>query len=265
MRVLLIGDVFGRPGRQAVRQVLPQLRRELKLGFVVANGENLAGGRGMTKSTLDELRKAGVDVVTSGNHVWDQREMLTYLAETADVLRPLNYPPQAPGQGCWLGRGVLVINLMGRLFMRDLDCPFRTVDRALDDYGERARVRIVDFHGEATSEKIAMAWYLDGRVSAVIGTHTHVPTADARILPRGTATLTDVGMAGPHLSVIGMDPSMAVNGFVTGLPQKFTIADGSTAQFNSVLVDIDDDTGQARSIERVDRVVELAAVERSRG
>jgi metallophosphoesterase (TIGR00282 family) len=265
MRVLLIGDVFGRPGRQAVRQVLPGLRRELKLGLVVANGENLAGGRGMTESTLDELRGAGVDVITSGNHVWDQREMLTYLVEAEDVLRPLNYPPEAPGEGCWLGDGVLVINVMARLFMRDLDCPFRAVDRALDDYGARARVRIVDFHGEATSEKMAMAWYLDGRVSAVIGTHTHVPTADARILPKGTATVTDAGMAGPHLSVIGMDPSIAVNGFVTGLPQKFTIAAGSTAQFNSVLVDVDDQTGQARSIERVDRLVELDPSERKRG
>src|SRR5215208_1698024 len=201
MRALLIGDVFGRSGLDVVRRVLPDLRRELRLDLVVANGENAAGGRGMTRANVAELRDSGVDVITSGNHVWDQREMLSYLPTTDDVLRPLNYPPAAPGQGCWAQGGVMVINLMGRLFMRDIDCPFRMADRILKEEGDRARIRIVDFHAEATSEKQALAWYLDGRVSAVVGTHTHVPTADARILPGGTATVTDLGMSGPHESV----------------------------------------------------------------
>jgi len=257
LRILLIGDVFGRPGRRAVVQVLPGLRRRLEVDLVVANGENMAGGRGMTPATLAELREAGVEVITSGNHVWDQREMLTHLDAVGDVLRPLNYPPTAPGRGCWLGAGVIVINVMGRLFMRDIDCPFRAVDRALEQYGEQAGVRIVDFHAEATSEKMALAWYLDGRVSAVLGTHTHVPTADARVLPGGTATVTDVGMVGPRDSVIGVEPSVAVNGFLTALPQKFAVAEGPLAQFNSVLVDVDERSGRARSIERVDRLVEL--------
>jgi metallophosphoesterase (TIGR00282 family) len=265
MRALLIGDVFGKPGRRAVARVLPGLRRELRLDLVVANGENIAGGRGMTDSTVAELREAGVDVITSGNHVWDQRQMLTYLPEADDVLRPLNYPPAAPGQGCWIRDEVLVINAMGRLFMRDIDCPFRAVDRALEEYGNKARVRIVDFHAEATSEKIAMAWYLDGRVSAVVGTHTHVPTADARILPGGTATVTDLGMAGPHHSVIGMDPGVAMKGFLTALPQNFTVADGALAQFNSVLIEVEEVTGRASSIERVDRLVELPIEQQSRG
>jgi metallophosphoesterase (TIGR00282 family) len=257
LRILLIGDVFGRPGREAVTRVLPDLRRERRPDLVVANGENMAGGKGMTAKTIAELKAAGVDVITSGNHVWGQREMLTYLPTDPDVVRPLNYPTGAPGRGCWLGVGVLIINAMGRLFMQALDCPFRAIDRALEEHGERARVRIVDFHAEATSEKIALAWYLDGRVSTVVGTHTHVPTADARILPGGTATVTDLGMVGPHHSVIGLDPQAAIGGFMTALPQKFTVAESRQVQFNSVLVDVDERTGRARSIERVDRLVEL--------
>ena len=264
MRILLIGDVFGRPGRRAVGQVLPGLRRQLEVDLVAANGENMAGGRGMTRATLAELRQAGVEVITSGNHVWDQREMLTHLDAVEDVLRPLNYPPMAPGRGCWLGSGVIVINVMGRLFMRAIDCPFRAVDRTLEQYGQLARVRLVDFHAEATSEKMAMAWYLDGRVSAVVGTHTHVPTADARLLPGGTATVTDLGMVGPRDSIIGLQPSVAINGFLTALPQSFAVAESPLAQFNSVLVDVDDRSGLARSIERVDRLVELAPPDRGR-
>jgi metallophosphoesterase (TIGR00282 family) len=257
MRILLIGDVFGRPGRRAVQLVLPELRGQLALDLVVANGENMAGGRGMTALTLDELRGAGVDVITSGNHVWDQREMLTYLPNASDVLRPINYPPGAPGRGYWLGSQVLVVNAMGRLFMRDIDCPFRAVDAVLEEFGSKARVRIVDFHAEATSEKLAMAWYLDGRVSAVVGTHTHVPTADARVLPGGTAVVTDLGMTGPHDSVIGIDPASAIGGFLTALPQRFQLATSGLAQFNSALLDVDENSGRARSIERVDRLVEV--------
>lgn len=257
MRVLVIGDIFGKPGRLGVVKLLPELRQELALDLVIANAENLAGGRGMNARGLDELRRAGVDLFTSGNHVWDQKETLTYIEEVDDVLRPINYPPAAPGRGCWLRNGVLVVNAMGRLFMRPIDCPFRALDRVLEEAGEMARVRIVDFHGEATSEKIAMAWYLDGRVSAVVGTHTHVPTADPRILAGGTAAITDIGMVGPYNSIIGMHPPVSVDGFVTGLPQKFTVAEGPRVQFNSVLLEVDDQTGRAISIERIDRLTNV--------
>ncbi len=257
MRILALGDIFGAPGRQAARKLVPELRASLDLDLVVANAENMAGGKGMTAQTLAELRAAGVDIVTSGNHVWDQREMLTYLDKpgTESVLRPLNYPPGAPGRGWWLGDGVLVVNLMGRLFMRDLDCPFQAIDRLLEGPAGEAPIKIVDFHAEATSEKIALAWHLDGRVSAVFGTHTHVPTADARILPGGTAAITDVGMVGPHHSVIGMPPAEAVRGFVTGLPTKFGVAEGPV-QFNAVLIEVDAQTGRADAICRVDRLLE---------
>jgi metallophosphoesterase (TIGR00282 family) len=257
VRVLALGDVFGRPGREVVARLLPELRESLALDLVIANGENMAGGKGMTAKTLQELRAAGVDVVTSGNHVWDQREMLAYLDEpgTEWVLRPMNLPPGAPGTGFWLRDDVLVVNLIGRLFMRAIDCPFRAIDQLLAGPATRATVRIVDFHAEATSEKVAMAWHLDGRVSAVFGTHTHVPTADARLLPGGTAAVTDVGMCGPHHSVIGMPPASVVRGFITALPTKFEVAEGP-AQLNAVLIEIDERTGKADAICRVDRILD---------
>ena len=257
MRALLIGDVFGRPGRLAVGQIVPALRGDLSIDLVVANGENMAGGRGLNAETVAELRQAGVDVVTSGNHVWDQRDMPAYLDEATDVLRPLNYPPGTPGRGHWFRDGVLVLNAMGRLFMRAIDCPFRGLDRALEAWTDRASVILVDFHAEATSEKIALTHYLDGRVSAVVGTHTHVPTADPRILPGGTATVTDLGMVGPYHSVIGLEPRLAVEGFLSARSQKFSVAESSQVQFNAVLIEIDEQTGRSRSIERIDRLVEL--------
>ena len=258
MRVLAVGDIFGSPGRRAACALIPELRQSLDVNLVVANAENMAGGKGMTADTLQELQRAGVDVVTSGNHVWDQREMLTHLQKpgTEWVLRPLNLPPGAPGQGYWLSEDVLIVNLMGRLFMRNIDCPFRAVDRLLEGPSSGAAVKIVDFHAEATSEKIAMGWHLDGRVSAVFGTHTHVPTADARLLPGGTAVVTDVGMVGPHHSVIGMPPATVVRGFITTLPTKFAVAEGPV-QFNAVLIEIDDRTGRADAICRVDRMVDV--------
>jgi hypothetical protein len=201
-----------------------------------------------------ELEAAGVDVITSGNHLWDQRDTPTYLQTVSNVLRPANYPARVPGTGIWLRDGVLVINLMGRLFMRALDCPFQTVDRILEQVGGQARLRVVDFHAEATSEKGALAWYLDGRVGLVAGTHTHVPTADTRILPGGTATVTDVGMVGPYDSVIGMERAAAIESFLTSVPGKWKVAESALTQFNSVLVELDP-SGRARTIERVDRLV----------
>lgn len=253
MRVLMIGDVVGKPGRQAVKALVPQLRRELKVDVVIANGENAAAGRGLTPATAGELFEAGVDVITSGNHIWDQKEIIPFLDGEAPVLRPANYPPAAPGQGMVTLKGLTVLNLQGRSFMVDIDDPFRTADEALGSLPPEAVV-VVDMHAETTAEKAAMGWYLDGRVAAVLGTHTHVPTADARILPRGTAFVCDVGMVGPRDSIIGNEVSAVIQRFLTGMPTRLPVAEHSpVVQFNAVLVDIDEAANRARSIERVDR------------
>lgn len=251
----MIGDVIGKPGRQAVRSLVPDLRREYQIDLVIANGENTAGGFGITVETANELLESGVDVLTSGNHVWDQKEIIPHLDEGLPLLRPANYP-DSPGRGYLVQRGVMVINLIGRVFMSPLDCPFRTADRMLKEAktGDVSRIIVVDFHAEATSEKQAMGWYLDGRVSAVLGTHTHVGTVDARILPKGTAYLTDVGMTGPVNSVIGSDTSAVLDRFLTALPQRLPVARGPVIM-NSVLVDIDPETGKALTIQRLDRMV----------
>ncbi|MEX2237642.1 MAG: TIGR00282 family metallophosphoesterase [Dehalococcoidia bacterium] len=255
MRVLCIGDIFAKPGRRALRSILPALRSEMAIDVVIANGENAAGGRGLTIDTRDEILDAGVDIITSGNHIWEQREFMPFLDDEAPVLRPLNYPPGAPGRGVWVHEGVAVINLMGRVFMGiDVDDPFRAVDAALERLD--GQIVIVDFHAEATSEKVAMGWYLDGRVSAVVGTHTHVPTADQRVLPGGTAFVADLGMTGPRNSVIGMKTEQVLNKFLTALPGRFSPEESGPKVFNSVLIDIDDSTHKARTIERVDRVIE---------
>ncbi len=257
MRILMIGDVIGSPGREALRRILPDLRQEKEVDLVIANGENTAGGFGLTADTASELLDAGVDVITSGNHIWDKKEFIPYLddvqGEGLPVLRPANYP-DAPGVGVIRRRGVAVVNLMGRVFMTQLDCPFRTADRLLDEIRseEDTPVVIVDFHAEATSEKQAMGWYLDGRVSGVFGTHTHVGTVDARILPRGTAYLSDVGMTGPMDSVIGSDTNAVLQRFLTSMPNTLTVAKGPCI-FNSVLVEVDEDTGCSLMVERVDR------------
>ena len=254
----MIGDVIGRPGREAVRRILPGLRQEKGIDLVIANGENAAGGFGITVETASELLDAGVDVITSGNHIWDKKEFIPHLDEAQGdglpVLRPANYPPQAPGVGVLRRRGAVVINLMGRVFMPQLDCPFRAADRLLSELrGEGdSLVVIVDFHAEATSEKQAMGWYLDGRVSGVFGTHTHVGTVDASILPGGTAYLTDVGMTGPADSVIGSDINAVLQRFLTSMPNNLTVAKGPCV-FNAALAEIDDETGRALWVERVDR------------
>ena len=254
MIVLGVGDVIGRPGRDALRAVLPALRKERAVDVVVANSENTAGGLGTTPETADDLFDLGVDVITGGNHTWKHREFGPYLESHERALRPLNYP-EAPGRGVGLfatrdGRAFAVINLIGRTFMEATENPFRAVERALAEVAGKARVVIVDMHAEASSEKRAMGWHLDGRVSVVWGTHTHVPTADEEILPGGTAYLGDIGMTGPYASVIGLEPGNAVKKFVTSRPTPYKIAEGNL-QVRAVLVDVDDATGKARAIERL--------------
>lgn len=254
-RLLFVADVVGSPGREAVKAILPALREELRVHLVVLNGENSAGGFGLTVATIKELKASGADVITTGNHIFDQREFVPELNSQERVIRPANYPPGAPGVGhCTVeadGEEVLVMNLMGRLFLQDIDDPFRKADEILA--GSEGRITICDFHAEATSEKVAMGWFLDGRVAAVLGTHTHVPTADHRVLPGGTAFCTDVGMVGPRDSVIGMDRENVLRRFLTAVPQKWRVADGPVT-FNSALVSIDRRTRRATSIQRIDRL-----------
>jgi len=251
----MIGDVIGKPGRDAVRALLPDLKQEKSIDFVICNGENTAGGYGITADTAAELLESGVDVLTSGNHIWDKKEIIPLMDEGLPLIRPANYP-DAPGKGYIHQGGVTVVNLMGRVFMASLDCPFRTADALLERLKEEgeSNVIIVDFHAEATSEKQALGWYLDGRVSAVFGTHTHVGTVDAKILPNGTAYLTDVGMTGPTNSVIGSDKDAVLERFLTSMPNRLSVADGPCT-LNSVLVDVDEKTGKASLIERIDRTV----------
>ncbi len=252
----MIGDVMGKPGRQAVAGLLPALKEELALDFVIANGENAAAGRGITEKTAQVLFDAGVDVITSGNHIWDQREIIPVLDQEIAILRPANYPAVAPGRGMLKQGGVTVLNLQGRTFMAAIDCPFRGADAELAQVAAGETV-IVDMHAEATSEKSAMGRYLDGRVTAVVGTHTHVPTADARILPEGTAYVTDVGMVGPKESIIGVEIDSVIGRFLTGMPARLPVAEHSEiVQFNSVLIEIDASTGHAQNITRVDREFE---------
>jgi hypothetical protein len=262
MRCLVIGDIIGKPGRLAVGHVLPDLRHELDLDLVIANGENVAAGAGLTPSLAEELFDAGIDVITSGNHIWDKREIYDYLDTDRPVLRPANYPDDVPGRG-WLihhladGEPVAVINLMGQVFMNQLDSPFSLADALLDGVGEPLpRLRFVDFHCEITSEKNAMGWHLDGRVTAVIGTHTHVPTADARVLPEGTAYISDVGMTGPRDSVIGFRLDTVLPRFLRHLPTRFEVAEGPVS-LNAALIEADRPTGRAVSIELVQRLIEV--------
>ncbi|MFH1560738.1 MAG: TIGR00282 family metallophosphoesterase [Chloroflexota bacterium] len=254
MRVLMIGDVIGRPGRRAVQALLPGLRREYGIDLVVVNGENAAGGFGLTIEAAQELFGYGVDVITSGNHIWDQKEIVPYLDGEMPILRPLNYPPTVPGRGCVSVNGALVVSLIGRVFVGNYDCPFRAMDALIEKLGESHRVILVDFHAEATSEKVAMGWYLDGRVSAVVGTHTHVGTVDTGLLLQGTAYVTDVGMVGPSHSVIGSTIEDVLERFLSQTPRRLMVARGPV-KFNSVMVDIDENTGRATQIARVDREV----------
>lgn len=255
MLILAIGDVIGRPGRQAVERFLPDLRKKYGLDLVIANAENIAGGIGVTPDTAEDLLAAGVNVLTSGNHIWAQKEIIPYLDSDMPILRPLNYPPGVPGRGFLTIGKVMVVNLIGRTFMDNYDCPFRAMDKLLDENPHRPPVIIVDFHAEATSEKMAMGKYLDGRVSAVLGTHTHVGTIDTRVLPKGTAYVTDIGMAGPIDSVIGDNPEEVLQRFLTIIHNRLTVGHGRT-MLNAVMVEVDEKSGRAIRIERIHREVE---------
>jgi metallophosphoesterase (TIGR00282 family) len=251
--ILVIGDLVGRPARKAISQLLPGLRQQYGLELIIANAENVAGGVGITPDTAKELLESGVDVLTLGNHTWAQKEIVPHLDSDMPILRPLNYPPGVPGRGYLAAKGVAVVNLMGRVFIGDLDCPFRAMDQLLAKIKEK--IIIVDFHAEATSEKVAMGRYLDGRVSAVLGTHTHVGTIDAQILPGGTAYVSDIGMTGPMDSVIGDDADAVIQRFLTQIPHRLGVGKGKVA-FNAIMVAVDDKTGKAKSIERIYREVE---------
>jgi metallophosphoesterase (TIGR00282 family) len=255
MNILFIGDIVGRPGRELVRKFLKRLRDHHDVDLVIANAENAAAGFGITKDIGDSLLEAGIDVMTSGNHIWDKREAIDYIAGEGRLLRPANYPAGVPGRGSSVtqtgdGRAVAVINVMGRVFMQAIDDPFAVVLREIDAVRHRTKVVIVDFHAEATSEKIAMGWHLDGKATLVVGTHTHVQTADERILPKGTAYLTDAGMTGPHDSIIGMEREPALARFLTAMPSKFEPASGNP-RLNGVLVSADVVTGRATAVTRL--------------
>lgn len=253
MRLLFIGDVVGKPGRRILETRLADLQKRHDVDFTVVNAENVAAGRGVTPTLADELLALGIDVLTSGNHIWAQRGIEDYLDKEPRLLRPHNFPPGTPGTGVFKGRSrtghtVVVINLQGRVFMPPIDCPFRALDELLEEIGDPQAAVLVDFHAEATSEKIGMGWYADGRVAAVLGTHTHVPTADARVLPAGTAYCTDVGMTGPYDSIIGTRPDLALHRFITARPVRFQVA-SSNPRVAGAVIDVDPASGRATAIQ----------------
>jgi len=257
MKILFIGDTVGKAGCSIVHHHLKHLQEELAVDLTILNCENAAGGFGVTPKIADGFFDAGIDVLTSGNHIWDKKEIIPYLGKHPRILRPANYPSDNPGRGLAVlktraGEDVAVLNLQGRVFMPPTDDPFRVADTELAKVPKHIKVIFVDMHGEATSEKVAMGWYLDGRVSAVVGTHTHIPTADEKILPGGTAFQTDVGMAGPFFSVIGVIKEDVIRRFLTSISNKFEEA-SQDAQLNGVFVDVDSETGKARHIERIHR------------
>jgi metallophosphoesterase (TIGR00282 family) len=257
MKILFIGDIVGSPGREAVKKLLPELTKEHGLGFVVANAENSAGGSGITRRIADELFDCGVDALTSGDHIWKKKEIFDFIDKDPRILRPVNFPEGAPGSGYAVfnskgGVKVGVVNVNGRVFMEALDCPFRSTEKAVRELSAQTKIIIVDIHAEATSEKVALGWYLDGAVSAIIGTHTHIQTADERILPKGTAYLTDAGMAGPLDSVIGRKIEDVLPRFLTCIARGFEVAT-ENVQLQGAVVDIDEKTGKANSIIRIQR------------
>jgi metallophosphoesterase (TIGR00282 family) len=259
VKILFIGDIIGRPGRNIVKKILPALKNEYDLDFIIANGENSAGGFGLTRDVLLELFDMGINVLTSGNHIWDKKDIYNFIDNENRLLRPLNYPPKTPGRGAGsyltqYGKSVTVINVMGRIFNLPIDCPFRGMDKELEKYNKNSII-IVDIHAEATSEKVAMGYYLDGRVTAVLGTHTHIQTADDRILAGGTAYITDVGMTGARDSVIGMRKDQAMRRFLLQLPVRFNPAI-EMPYFNGIVIKADAESGKAEQILRLNMSVE---------
>lgn len=255
MKVLFIGDIVGKSGRQTVKALLSNLTDRFKIDVVIANGENAAGGFGITEKTATELFSYGVHIITTGNHVWDKKDAVPYIAKEDRILRPINYPPGVPGAGSITftlpnKEKISVINVSGRVFMNTLDCPFRACDKEIKRLREETNTIFIDFHAEATSEKIAFGYYVDGRVSAVVGTHTHVQTADEKVLPGGTAYITDVGMTGPQTSVIGIEKDQIIERFLQHMPRKYDVADGR-GLLAGVVIDIDTKTGKATSIQRL--------------
>ena len=262
MRLLFFGDVVGRPGRKALAALLPRLAARDEIDFVVANCENASGGKGVDPRSADELHEAGVDVLSSGNHIWQNRDIIPYMRERGQLLRPLNFPPGIPGVGWTVQKArhsdtrVAVLNLIGRVFMAPVDCPFRAAEQALADIRREARVVLVDMHAEATSEKVAMGRFLDGKVSAVIGSHTHIQTADEAVLPGGTAYLTDAGMCGPEDSVLGVRTDRVLERFLTQMPVRFEVASG-TVLVQGAVIEVDETSGRALSVRRVRERVEV--------
>lgn len=257
MNILFIGDIVGSPGRQVVRELLPGLKKEFNLDFTIANAENAAGGSGITPVVAEDLFDAGVDVLTSGDHIWKKREIFEIIDKEERILRPLNFPGGVAGRGFALFKArnaakIGVINVQGRVFMQALECPFKTTWAAQETLSQDTKIIIVDIHAEATSEKVALGWYLDGKVSAVLGTHTHIQTADEKILPAGSAYITDVGMAGPMNSVIGRKIEDVLERFITAVPRRFEVAK-ENIQLQGAVVEIDENTGKARSIVRIQR------------
>lgn len=257
MKTLFIGDIVGSPGREAVKKLLPELKEEYRLDFTIANAENASGGSGITLKVAEELFAAGVDVLTSGDHIWKKREIFEFIDQQPRILRPLNFPPGVPGEGCGVfktkkGVKIGVINVNGRVFMEALECPFRLSMSACENLAKETKIIILDMHAEATSEKVALGWFLEGRASAVLGTHTHIQTADEKILPKGTAYITDVGMTGPYQSVIGRRVEDVLQRFLTAVPVRFEVAD-ENIQLHGAVVEVDEDTGKAKSIVRVQK------------
>jgi metallophosphoesterase (TIGR00282 family) len=255
MKILFLGDIVGKPGREAIRILLPGLKKKYKLDLCIANAENAAGGSGLTPRLTEELLDSGLNMLTSGDHIWKKKEILEILDSEMRILRPANYPPDNPGKGYGViktkkGHPVGVINVEGRVFMSNLDCPFKCCMDAIEELKKQTRIILVDIHAEASSEKIALGWFLDGKVSAVMGTHTHVQTADERILPGGTAYITDLGMSGPYDSVIGRNVEQVLSRFLRQTPARFEMAKDNV-QLHGVVLDIDEKTGKARSIKRI--------------
>lgn len=256
MKILFIGDIVGSPGRHALREYLPKLKSKYRPDLTIVNGENAASGKGITGKIYHDFIQLGVDVVTMGNHTWDKKEIFDFIDDesASDLIRPANFPEGNPGKGCVIkkvgNKKVAVINAQGRTFMPPIDCPFRKLEEIVEEVRQETPFIFVDFHAEATSEKLAVGWFLDGKVSTVVGTHTHVQTADERILPNGTAYITDVGMTGPLDGILGMDRNVIINRFLTNLPARFEVTSGRE-QLNGVVVELDNQTGKALKIQRI--------------